>query len=382
MLLAVLLLFLNAFASRPARADWLSEHWEKVPPSALPALTPDGDYTAFRKALTRQRENCAEARSGHYTHCGTEPGGLPLSCDDRALSKLTTLARQSRTWSELYSQAKKEFDWYRYKAPEKVLFTGYNSPLFDASPERTEQFQWPIYGLPPDLVVTNEGPRRLMPGGSLGPYFDRRAIETDHVLAGKKLEIAWLATPTDILRLQTEGSGVLRYPDGHEVGANYAGKNGRPYVSIFKILKDRGVDKKYLTFPGLKQYLKDFPKETREALDQVPSYVFFSLAKEPPCSSSRANVTGGHSVAVDPTQVGLGSAVFFSAERPVEGTPQDSSDVPVKPFTRFAFANDTGGTIKGAHVDVYWGTGDYAMLASNSMKSKGVLYLLRSKDKK
>jgi membrane-bound lytic murein transglycosylase len=70
---------------------------------------------------------------------------------------------------------------------------------------------------------------------------------------------------------------------------------------------------------------------------------------------------------------------FFQAARPVEGADPEAPNVPSKPFTRFAIAQDMGGAIQGAHIDVYWGTDDYAQLASNLMNSKGTLFLPRHK---
>lgn len=347
-LLALLLL------TPSASAGWI-DHWEKIPASALPAVTPDGDLAAFRLALERQTENCAESKAGRFHHCGNEGKGPPLECDEATLNELTKISAGVKNWKDFYARARATFDWYRHK--ENVLFTAYNSPTFPASLTRTKKFAFPLYS----------PPENLQPG-----EYDRKAIEIDHALRGKKLEIAWLSSPADVIRLQIEGSGILQV-HGKEIGVNYAAKNSFPYVSLFKLLPQ------VKTFPALRTFAHDHPEEFRAALAKSPSYVFFRLASEPPCGTARVHVTGGHSLAVDPSELPLGLPAFLSAERPRSGTSLDAKNIPVQPFTRFAFAQDTGGAIRGAHVDIYFGTGDYAMLASNSMRSTGVLFLPRAK---
>jgi membrane-bound lytic murein transglycosylase A len=160
-------------------------------------------------------------------------------------------------------------------------------------------------------------------------------------------------------------------------GVNFAGKNGLPYVSVFKVLRDKGVDRKYLSFAGLKQYFQDFPDDMWPTLVTNPSYTFFALSDEPPCGAARVYLTGGHSLAVDTSRLPLGMAAFFQAERPA--APKKGRRATSVPFARFALAQDTGGAIQGAHVDVYWGTGDYAQLASDTMNSQGQLFYMKLK---
>jgi len=365
--------------------------WERVPVSKLPTLVPDGEIADFRLALNRQKQNCKEFREGKFSVCAHESPHFTLICDDGVIDGMLEFTRTSKNWAEVYDKAKKSFDWYRYKAQpavDKVLFTGYNAPLFKGSLTSNGADQYPIYSRPSDLVDI-KGPDGLvkwmkrLPDGSLVPYDDRKAIDLDRVLAGKNLEVAYMEYPSDILRLQIEGSGILEVSmaDGSkkQYGMNYAGKNGRPFVSVFKYLRDKGVDKKYLTFPGLKQYFIDYPNDMWPALITNPSYVFFSVGEEPPCGTIKVHITGGHSLAVDPTQLPYGLTAFFQAFRPVEGSDPDLGTAPMKAFTRFAVAQDTGGPIKGAHVDVYWGSGDYAQLASNLMATRGTLFIPRSK---
>jgi membrane-bound lytic murein transglycosylase A len=46
------------------------------------------------------------------------------------------------------------------------------------------------------------------------------------------------------------------------------------------------------------------------------------------------------------------------------------------PLERFVIDNDTGGGIRDAHVDLYWGRGAAARRAAGVMKQRGRLYYL------
>jgi membrane-bound lytic murein transglycosylase len=381
-------------ASTPSTEHW-EQYWEKFPAAKLPTPAPEGSLKELRLALKRQLEVCRAYLSnpdlkGH-PHCRTETVPVRLECDLETLQKLHDTTRTSSNWKAFYGKVKKAFDFYRYSENGgSVLYTGYNSPTFQASLIKTSKFAYPAYARPADLVNFQDEKgqnqwRRKMPDGSYEKYFSRKEIDLEKALEGKGLEVAWFEHPTEVLRLQIEGSGVLEVRDSNGLkkilGINFAGKNGHPYTSVFKILKEKGVDKKYLTFPGLRKFFDDFPDQMWPVLAASPSYVFFSVGEEPPCGTSRTHVTGGHSLAVDPTHFPLGLVGFVVGERPVEGSDAEKAEVPMKKFSRFAVAQDTGGAIKKAHVDIYWGASAYAHLASNTMKRHGELFRVKLKSK-
>src|SRR6185369_16913454 len=106
----------------------------------------------------------------------------------------------------------------------------------------------PIYRRPGDLVGVDLGQfstdlqgkriRGRVSGVSLVPYFDRGQI-LDGALDGKNLELAWAADPIELFFLQIQGSGRLRLPDGSVMRIGYAGQNGRDYVAIGRLLRER-----------------------------------------------------------------------------------------------------------------------------------------------
>lgn len=388
LLASIILLPLMAWAESQGDDDFL-KNWEPVPASALPSIVPEGKIDDFKLALERQIENCREYREGHFSKCTNESGLVKLVCHEPTLQKMLELTRESGSWKSLYAKSKTVFNWFRYKANGgKVLFTAYNAPAYDASLAPTSKFRYPLYSRPDDLVDL-KGPdgkpiwRKRLPDGTYDYYDDRKTIDVDHSLAGKGLEVAYLENPLDIVRLQIEGSGVLRIKgsDGQtkEVGANYAGQNGRKLVSITKYLREKGVDPKYYTFKGQKIYFDEHPDELWPALITNPSYVFFSVTGEPPCGTSRVYLTPRHSLAVDPSQVPFGSMVLIDTFRPVPNKYTEQKAQSAVHFTRFAMAQDAGGVIVGAHVDTYWGSDDYAQYLSDSMSEHGAMFYPRLK---
>lgn len=365
------------------------QHWEAIGVEQLPKLTPDGRMQDFRLALQRLKQNCAEYRAGKFTTCLSESPLVTLSCDEATIEKMLELSAKHSSWDGYYKDAKAIFKWYRYKggtSPSETLFTAYNAPTFEGSLKRDAKYSHPLYARPANLVdIKNpDGTiawRKRLADGSLVPYDNRKAIDVDGLLKGQGLEIAWMEDPIDTWRLQLEGSGLLRVKgeDGAivEMGANYAGKNGLPLISPIKYLKDKGVDKKYQSFAGMKLYVKDYPDELWPMLTSNPSYVFFSMNGEPPCSTSHAYLTQGHTLAVDPLHMPLATITLLESERPVDDADPAKPPIKKKKFARFAIAQDTGGPIKGAHVDIFFGFDDYAKLASDSMSAKGSIYMPR-----
>ena len=103
----------------------------------------------------------------------------------------------------------------------------------------------PVYAKPPDLLEANpltgeRGRGRVDENGQYVLYYERGEIE-EGALAGRGLEIAWAADPVDLFFLQIQGSGRLRLPDGGVMRIGYAGQNGREYIAIGRLLRERGL---------------------------------------------------------------------------------------------------------------------------------------------
>src|SRR5204863_8865553 len=136
-----------------------------------------------------------------------------------------------------------------YATPANVLFTGYYLPTLPARATRDARFRIPVLGRPPDLVTAGlgdlgapcacreQGVGRVV-GGTLVPYWTRADIDAG---AGHGAPVlAWIDDPVGLFFLQIQGSGTLTFLDGTRRTIGFAASNGRPYVSIGRVLADRG----------------------------------------------------------------------------------------------------------------------------------------------
>lgn len=78
-----------------------------------------------------------------------------------------------------------------------VLFTGYYTPIFDASLSRTDRFRYPLHKLPPNHVkdpITGETKGLKRADGTIDSnYPGRGELLFSGMLEG--LELVWLADP-------------------------------------------------------------------------------------------------------------------------------------------------------------------------------------------
>ena len=274
----------------------------------------------------------------------------------------------------------REFAWFRLNPG--TLLSGYYEPWLDASLTPDPAYPVPLYGVPPDLRVADLG--RFLPkwkgqqltyrveNGEIVPYYERRTIDRDGVLNGRGLEIAWTRDPVEVFFLQIQGSGRLTLPDGSYKHALYAGKNGREFVSLGKVLVERGfLNKDEVSMLRIKAVLAAHPELRDELLDTNPSYVFFRLADYGPYGSAGQVLTPMVSAAVDRTVLPLGSVFALDSSLPGEKG--------MTPFRGLILAQDTGGAIKQTRVDLFCGSDDRAEFVAGHLKSQAQVLLLVSK---
>lgn len=261
--------------------------------------------------------------------------------------------------------------------------TGYYEPEIAGSRTRRPGFEVPVYAMPPDLVRAwpDETPPDQRTGraplgrydaqGRFVPYYDRAQIE-DGALAGRGLEIAWAADPVEFFFLQIQGSGRLVSPEGEVIRIGYAGQNGRDYVTIGAVMRERGLlgsgPGQYPTsMQGIMQYLREHPAEGRALMRQNLSWVFFrELAGDGPLGALEVPVRRESSVAADPAYTPLGAPVFLVTDR--------------REVNGLWIAQDTGGAIKGANrFDSFWGAGAEARAIAGGMSARGEALLLLPK---
>ncbi|HEX8642812.1 MAG TPA: murein transglycosylase A [Allosphingosinicella sp.] len=247
--------------------------------------------------------------------------------------------------------------------------TGYYEPEIRGSRDRRPGYDVPIYAKPPELLdanpQTSERRRgRVDESGAYVPYYERAEIEAG-ALAGRGLEIAWAADPADLFFLQIQGSGRLRLPDGNVMRIGYAGQNGREYVAIGRLLRERGLVQPPVTMQRIREWIAAHPEEGRALMRENRSYVFFQELTGPgPLGALGRPVTPRASVAADPSFVPLGAPVLLLAMT----DPRADG---------LWIAQDTGGAIRGANrFDTFWGAGEEAALIAGGMQARGRAYLL------
>lgn len=260
------------------------------------------------------------------------------------------------------------------------LITGYYEPLLSGSRQYTEQYRYPVYGRPDDLIVVEladvypdlKGKRlrgRLV-GNRLVPYYNRASLDGDpELLRGQ--ELLWVDDPVALFFLHVQGSGRVALPDGRILGVGYADQNGHPYHSIGRKLVTMGeLRKEDVNLFSIREWLRSNPSRIDALLGSNPSYVFFSerpVTGEGPYGSLNVPLVAERSIAVDPAVIPLGLPVWLETTLPDSG----------ETYNRVMLAQDTGGAIKGpVRADVFWGLGDRAEHMAGLMKQPGRLYVL------
>ncbi len=275
----------------------------------------------------------------------------------------------------------REFEWLQVR-PDPLM-TGYYEPELDGSLEPDPRYPVPIYGLPQGLRTTDLGafhPRwkgqtltYRLDGQAIAPFFSREEIDTHGALASTETPIAWTRDPADVFFLQVQGSGRLRLPDGSVRHVLYAGKNGHEYVSLGKVMIERGlIPAEEMSMQRIRTYLSAHPESVRELLNTNPSYVFFRLAQDGPLGAMGRTLTPMVSMATDSAFLPLGAILAVEAELPDAGGVQ-------APTAFLGLAQDRGGAIKGSRLDLFCGAGERAEYLAGHLKTSSRVFLLLEK---
>ena len=315
-------------------------------------------------AATAERALAAFRLSCPVLVTRSDPSGLTQAADWAPIcAEAATLSPESAA-----SFFQTRFAWLRI-GDGKAFATGYYEPDIRASRTRQPGYDVPIYGLPTDLVKCTRadgtsGRGMIDPTGQCIAYPDRAAIE-DGAIANRGLEIAWAADPVDLFFVEVQGSGRLALPDGGVMRIGYAGQNGRDYVAIGKLLRQRGLlAPGGATMAGIVDWIHAHPVEGKALMRENPSFIFFKeVIGVGPLGSLGVPVTPRASVAADPKFIPLGAPVLLELDR------ADASGLWI--------AQDVGGAIKGANrVDTFWGAGVAAKSIAGGMSASGRAWVL------
>jgi membrane-bound lytic murein transglycosylase A len=256
-----------------------------------------------------------------------------------------------------------------------VLFTAYCTPIYEASLTRSGAFQYPLYKRPDDLIadpITGDVKGRKTADGTIVPYYSRRQIEEDGVLAGQ--ELVWLKSRWEAYVITVQGSARLHLPDGRTMEIGYSGGNGLDYVSPgMQLVNEQKITKDQLSLRSLTQYFQIHPEQVDHYVWLNPRYVFFAETTGGPYGAMNVPVTPMATIATDKEVYPWAMPAFLEV-------PVPAITGPSQPFRGFMLDQDRGGAIRAAgRTDIYMGIGPQAQQEAGQQLNTGKLYYIAVK---
>ena len=298
-----------------------------------------------------------------------DTSGLTQGADWRALCDEARVVPDTAADAQRFFATR--FAWVKVGS-EPAFATGYWEPEILGSRVPGPGYALPIYRTPTDLVRCTRadgttGRGRLDDAGQCVPYWTRGEIY-DGALAGRGLELAYAADPIDMFFLEIQGSGRLKLPDGSVMRIGYDNQNGREYVGVGKLLRDRNIlPPGGADMDSIKRWMRAQPDGGMSLMRENLSKIFFKELTGPgPLGALGLPVTPRGTVATDPMFVPLGAPIWL--------------DVVTNDADGLWVAQDTGGAIKGANrFDTFWGAGEDARRIAGGMSAKGEALILLPK---
>ncbi len=350
---------------------------------ALRKITNPEEIPDFTTACMNTKDLKESAdRSINYLRKPSSQSYFPLCgiTHDHALKSLEEFSKMlgsGMMGKPLNDAIRQKFDVYMSVGCDDnglVLFTGYYTPIFNGSETKTEQFKYPLYKMPSNLVKDANGAvlGRKTADGQTIDYPPRAVIEDAKLCQGQ--ELVWLEDPFEVYIAHVQGSAKIRMSNNDLVTVGYAANNGKEYESIAQKMIDDGViSRDQLSLKAMIDYFKAHQDQVAKYTRMNPRFVFFKKEDGPPRGSLNEPVTTMRSIATDKTIFPRGSLTFISTNLPRSA----GSDVTIMPYTGFALDQDTGGAIRApGRCDVYMGIGDEAGKLAGQTYQEGKLYYL------
>ncbi len=273
----------------------------------------------------------------------------------------------------------------------KAFLTGYYEPEVEGSWTPSPAFSEPILARPWDLITFEDGfaplgadfrAGRLVEGGRFEPYPTRAAINAG-ALADRAKTLLWVRDGIEAFMIHVQGSARVMMENGPSVRLTYAGRNGRPYTSIGRILLEEGrVPPEDMTLERLKEWVRAAgqaqDESGRRLMERNESFIFFAAnanlaVEDGPIGAQGVSLSALNSIAVDRSLWPYGLPFWISGQIPWERT-QPSA------FHRLMIAQDTGSAILGpARADLFFGTGATNGILAGQIRHPADMYVLLPK---
>lgn len=316
---------------------------------------------------------------------------VPVVAIIETLEDLKTHISQEGLSPEFFRYLTENYLFYK-ASTERGLVTGYFESEVEGSMTPDQEYRYPLYAPPLDLVQLREpsvslrvgdpAPERvgrLTPEGAIVPFYTRREIDGEEVLKGRGLEIVYLKDPIARFFLHIQGSGTVLLREGGHLRVGFAARNGLPYRPIGRLLVERGIlPLEQVSMQSISDYLRAHPEQIQEIFNYNESYVFFRPLNEGPIGSIGVPVTPYRTVATDARLFPQGAVGFLITDIPVATA--EEVGVKTRTFNGLVLNQDAGDAIKGSgRVDLFTGRGPDSEAVAGMMKQSGMLYFLLKK---
>ena len=272
----------------------------------------------------------------------------------------------------------KNFQPYFLNSKAEMLYTGYYKPVIKGSFTKTQDYKYPIYGKPKDIIKLDLAKFGIKDGGKtngriqngeLIPYYTRKEIDNGNIATKP---ILWVKNYIDKFFLQIQGSGTVEFVNGKKMYIKYAGNNGHKYTSIGRVLiQQENMKKEDISLFSIKKWLKDNPEKAQQLMQKNERYIFFSITNDNSDGALKIPLQAERSLAVDPKYIPLGNLVFINTTLTANKN---------KSINTTLFTQDTGSAIRGAsRADIFFGDTKEAEYKAAYQNSKGKLYLFAPK---
>ena len=367
-----LLLYACATTNPPVVAPNQTAETSQTPPVQPRPTEPSASPLALADLPGWAREDHVAAIQAFVGACS--------ATRDMSLQVLCLRAKTMGPWDEPSARAFFEASFRPERLGATGLLTAYFAPEYESRATREGPYTAPVRSRPTDLVMLDLGQfdaslvGKKVSGhvveGKFTPYGDRAAIDAMPARA----PIAWMK-PEELFFMQIQGSGILKLPEGRRIKVTFNGSNGKPFVGIAAIMRDRGLLADGDTSGDtIRQWLADHRgPDADEIMRQNPRYVFFKAAPDDgrePSGAAGVSLIPGRALAMDPSLHPMGGLFWIDASAPAL-----TGAFPV--YQRMAVALDTGGAIKGmVRADLYTGSGPAAGIEAGRVRHVLNLYAL------